>query len=78
MSKEKPKKYKHLKKKEPIDLEEEATTIISNPDARTHSPTQTSMPMLKKQPHWVYRSGSNKVAIEWGIVGVVIILNTVW
>lgn len=74
MSKEKPKKYKHLKKKEPVESDEEASTVIAYPEARTHTPTQTSMPMLKKQPQWVYRSGSDKITVGWGIVGGFIVL----
>lgn len=77
MSKEKSKKYKELKKKMPVEPEQDATTVIANPDARTHAPTQTSMPMLKKQPQWVYRSGSDNAVVGWEVVGCVIILNAI-
>lgn len=73
LSKEKPKKYKHLKKKEPMDMEEEATTVIAYPESKTHLPTQTSMPMLKKQPQWIYRSDANGVLVGWGVVVVVVL-----
>lgn len=78
MSKEKPKKYKHLKKKDPLEFEEELTTAVPNVDVRTHGPTQTSMPILKKEPQWIYRSGADVVNVEWGIFGGVIILNAIW
>lgn len=76
MSKEKPKKYKNLKKKEPVEPDEEVTTALAFPEARTHIPTQTSMPILKKQPQWVYRSGSAKI-MGWGLVGGFAVLNMV-
>lgn len=75
MSKEKTKKYKHSKKKEPIESEEDVTTVIAYPEARTYMPTQTSMPMLKKQPQWIYRSGANRVMVGWGIF---VVVNAIW
>lgn len=75
MSKEKPKNYKHMKKKEPTEGEEERTTIFAFPEIRTHQPMQTTTPMLKKQPQWIYRSGAGAINTS---LGVGIILNPVW
>lgn len=80
MGKDKQKKQNksNHKKKELLAPEEEVTTNIAHLDSKIYIPTQTSMPTLKKQPQWIYRSGSGKSALGWGILTCVIIWNIIW